>query len=43
MRIGWNVKWINGVVKRREVVDAFRNGKFETEIKRNWEDFVACG
>ena len=39
----WNVSGINGIVKREEVVDAFRKGKFDsfaltkTKLKGNRE------
>ena len=42
----WNVRGINGIANREEVVDIFRNGKFEffvlTETKLKINGEVSC-
>ena len=48
-RLGtWNVRGINGTTKREQVVDVFRERKFEllalTETKLKWEGEISwCG
>ena len=43
MYFGWNVKGINGIPNREELIDVFRKGKFkllaltETKLKENGE------
>ena len=45
----WNGKGINGIVKRKEVVDVFRKRRFEllasteTKIKENGQILWLCG